>query len=355
MKIGIFSPYLDTMTGGEKYILTIASFLSQRNEVNIFWNNKDVLKEAEKKFNLDLQHVRIVSNIFTQNTSIFARFIKTMKYDAILYLSDGSIPLVGSKKLFLHFQFPVEWLAPQGVISKMKIKRVSAFICNSNYTKKFIDRKFNVNSYVLYPPAKINTKKIEQKENVILTVGRFSLLPNGEDFKKISVLLSAFKEFQKKRLKDWKFVIVTSFREEQRTEFEEFKKNIKNSYVEVHENISHSKIQEMYLLSKIYWHAAGFNEDIDKYPERAEHFGISTVEAMSYGSVPVVINAGGQKEIVEDGVNGYLWDNTDELVSKTHLLAINDTLWENLSKKSISSSQRFSEDRFRQELLQVIK
>ena len=52
-----------------------------------------------------------------------------------------------------------------------------------------------------------------------------------------------------------------------------------------------------------------------------EHFGITTVEAMAAGCVPVVINKAGQREIVEDGVSGFLWNTWGELKDRTQLLA----------------------------------
>jgi len=36
-----------------------------------------------------------------------------------------------------------------------------------------------------------------------------------------------------------------------------------------------------------------------------EHFGITTVEAMAAGCVPLVYDSGGQAEIVSSGYNGY--------------------------------------------------
>jgi glycosyltransferase involved in cell wall biosynthesis len=50
---------------------------------------------------------------------------------------------------------------------------------------------------------------------------------------------------------------------------------------------------------------------------------MSTVEAMSAGCIPVVVNRGGQKEIVSHGKSGYLWNTLDELLEHTALL-IND-------------------------------
>ena len=66
----------------------------------------------------------------------------------------------------------------------------------------------------------------------------------------------------------------------------------------------------LYGKSSIYWHATGYGED---NPKKFEHFGISTVEAMAAECIPVVINLGGQPEIVEQSVNGFLWNSIPEL------------------------------------------
>ena len=62
--------------------------------------------------------------------------------------------------------------------------------------------------------------------------------------------------------------------------------------------------RDLYGRASIFWHAAGLGEDPERHPDRYEHFGITTVEAMSAGAVPVVIDAAGQVEIVEHGANG---------------------------------------------------
>ena len=97
MRIGIFDPYLDTLGGGEKYMLAMASCLSKDNNVSVFWDSEDILKKAEKRFEINLSKVNTFQNIFSNKTSLFKR-LKTLKeFDLIIYLSDGSIPLVLSK------------------------------------------------------------------------------------------------------------------------------------------------------------------------------------------------------------------------------------------------------------------
>ncbi|MDD3139853.1 MAG: glycosyltransferase family 4 protein, partial [Lachnospiraceae bacterium] len=52
--------------------------------------------------------------------------------------------------------------------------------------------------------------------------------------------------------------------------------------------------------------------DIFIYPSRwQEAFGISIVEAMSYGLVCIASEVGGIPEIIEDGINGYLFEKED--------------------------------------------
>jgi glycosyltransferase involved in cell wall biosynthesis len=91
-----------------------------------------------------------------------------------------------------------------------------------------------------------------------------------------------------------------------------------------HVNASYDDLRRYYNQAEIFWHAAGYNVDEERFPERTEHFGMSTVEAMSAGAIPVVINKGGQKEIVSHGKSGYLWNTLDELLDSTSAL-INDT------------------------------
>jgi len=282
MNIGIYSPYLETLTGGEKYIFTATSCLSKEHKVTVFWDDPAILEKASKKFNLDLKNVTVSPNVFKKEYGFLKRILHTVKYDRILFLSDGSIPVVGAKKLLIHFQFPVEWVNTNSFVFLFKKSRIAKIICNSRFTKNFIDKKFKVNSFVLYPPATTNEGEIPQKENSILTVGRFSVLPNGSDFKKLEFLISSFKKFQKKRLKGWKFNIVTSVLPTDMEKFAELEKKVKSTHINIYKNATFEEIVSLYKKSKIYWHASGYSENLEKHPDRAEHFGISTVEAMSY-------------------------------------------------------------------------
>ncbi|MEX2012943.1 MAG: glycosyltransferase family 4 protein [Candidatus Levyibacteriota bacterium] len=352
MKIGIYDPYLEDLGGGEKYVASIAECLSRDNSVTVFWNNKEDLGKIGKRFSLDLSRVSISANIFSKEFGFINRLKESKKYDAIIFLSDGSIPFVFSK-LFVHIQQPFVALKP-GLKTKLKIRRISKIFYNSNYTREFVDKTFGVKGVVLYPPIDIKAKGIK-KENIILTVGRFrgKDLPL-DDFKKLKVMIDSFKEMVEKGLKGWKFIVVTGFSKEYEEDFEKIKGLASGFPIEFLLNKPIDELWDIYSRAKIYWHAAGYGEDLSVHPEYAEHFGISTVEAMGAGTVPVVISAGGQKEIVDEK-SGFLWNTLEELKNKAEKLIEDEPLLEKMSESARKRAQIFAGDRFCEELNKIIK
>lgn len=85
-----------------------------------------------------------------------------------------------------------------------------------------------------------------------------------------------------------------------------------------------------------------------------EHFGITVVEAMAAGCVPVVINKGGLKEIIEDKKSGYFWNEVNELKEITLNLIANPKKMRSLSKQAEKRGQNFSKAEFTKKLLSTI-
>lgn len=338
--------------------MTIASCLAKNHDVKVFWDNTNDIKELQKRFSLDLTNVDFTKNIFSSQFNSIRRFFETKKYDIIIVLSDGSIPFSLSGKTFIHLQQPI-FIPKLNFKKKFKISRISGFFCNSYYSKSYVDKSLGIKSKVLYPPVILRKKNLK-KENIILHVGRFRVkdvtisgTPIG-DYKKQQVMVDAFKKMVDYSLESWKFILAVSIKDEDKDAFQNLEKSAKGYPIEFMINKTNDQLWDVYSKAKIYWHASGFGEDLNKNPEYAEHFGISTVEAMGAGAVPVVINAGGQKEIVEEGKNGLLWNTIDELVQKTNELIKNQKLWKKLSEGAIERSKYFAGDRFCKELYEII-
>jgi glycosyltransferase involved in cell wall biosynthesis len=122
----------------------------------------------------------------------------------------------------------------------------------------------------------------------------------------------------------------------------------------LHVNAPFAELRRLTASAQIFWHATGYGEDDEQVPERMEHFGITTVEAMAAGCVPVVIGKGGQVEIVEHGVSGLVWQTLPELQTCTRALIDDPALRGRLASGARQRSRAFGMDRFRQDVLALV-
>lgn len=115
-----------------------------------------------------------------------------------------------------------------------------------------------------------------------------------------------------------------------------------------HLNADRAKVADLLGSSSIYWHGAGLEVDEAAMPWALEHFGISIREAMNAGCVAMAPNRGGPREIIEDGITGYLFEDAVELVDLTravferrHPEAIQE-----MRRKAVESGGPFSREAF---------
>lgn len=357
MRIAIYSPYLDTLGGGEKYMMTIAEILSLQAEVDVFLDRHlnnlgaDYLKsELSKRFELNLENANFIKAPIGKGSSFWKRLFFLKKYDVLFYLTDGSIFLPNAKKNILHIQSPLAGQPAKNAWGKFKLKSWDLIIYNSKFTKQFADKNWPIKSEIIYPPIDVDKIKPLNKRKYILSVGRF--FGYLED-KKQKVLIKVFKElFESGQLEGWSLHLVGAAGDGDRNYLGNLQDLAKGLSVKFYPNLEYDNLIKLYGESSIYWHAAGFGEDD---PVKMEHFGISTVEAMAGGCVPVVIEKGGQREIVEDGKSGYLWDNLDELKKFTLRLIKDDSLRNKMGKQAVIRAKNFSKEIFENKILEITK
>lgn len=102
-------------------------------------------------------------------------------------------------------------------------------------------------------------------------------------------------------------------------------------------------------------HFLGFIEDVACYFKRASAFlmcsrcdalGRATIEAMFYGCPVIGFNFGGTKEIIQDGMNGYLFNDLAEANYKLNRI-INDST---ATRDIVNAAQRTALERFSEEI-----
>jgi glycosyltransferase involved in cell wall biosynthesis len=233
----------------------------------------------------------------------------------------------------------------------MKLFRVDKIVCNSKFTKRFIDHEYGVESVVVYPPVPTDQIRPKRKENTIISVGRFSQLTQA---KHQDVLVKSFKRMVDSGLTDWKLVLAGGIEIGAREYVEELEKKTEGYPIEIIKSPDFKILKVLYGTSKIFWSASGYGENEEKNPMNVEHFGITTVEAMAGGAVPLIFNAGGHKEIVDDGKSGILWNEIRELTHETLKLIKDGKKLNELSRNAKESCLRFSAERFEENIRSLI-
>lgn len=355
MKIAIYSPYLDTLGGGEKYMMTIAEIFSSDHVVDVLLDRHladlggdDLKDELSKRFNLNLKTVKFIFAPVGENSSFISRTFFLNNYDVLFYLTDGSIFFPTAKKNILHIQSPLVGQPAKNIWGKLKLKGWDLIIYNSKFTESHSKKNWPLRSQVIYPPVDVEKLKSLQKKKYIVSVGRFFGYLKD---KKHEVLIRVFKElFQKGSIKDWSLHLVGSAGKGDKEYLDQLRSFAKGIPIEFYPNLAYVDLVKLYGESSIYWHAAGFGEND---PINMEHFGISTVEAMAGGCVPIVIAKGGQTEIVENSISGYLWETLEELKQFTYKLINDDDLRRKIARQAIKRSKIFNKNKFKESILKI--
>lgn len=225
------------------------------------------------------------------------------------------------------------------------VKTYDALWAISKFTQTWIKRYWNLPSQILYPPIDSKNFAPGEKQKQILSVGRFFA---GSHNKRHDVLIKTFKEMLNAGLTDWKLHLVggVGSNDDDKKYLQQLRRQAEGYPIEIHTDIPFADLVKLYGASALYWHACGWGEDEDHEPIKFEHFGITTVEAMASGCVPVVINRGGQPEIVRHGQNGFLWNTLNELKSLTWQLIRDKSLRQRLSTVALRDSQSYDRAHF---------
>lgn len=206
------------------------------------------------------------------------------------------------------------------------LKRLDSYdviLTYSNFARKWIKRYWNKDAIIVAPPVDLLCKKYNldklKKKDWICSVGRFFTLGHG---KKQEVMIEAFKKLCDRKGKNWELHLVGGLGDEHSSNefFKYLRERAKGYPIFFHLNVSRQEVEDIYLKSKIYWHATGFGEDEDYHPVRFEHFGIAPIEALSAKCIPILFNGGGLKEIIsvcnlESDKN--LYSSVNQLVDNT--------------------------------------
>ena len=209
------------------------------------------------------------------------------------------------------------------------------FFANSRFTAEAVKVEFGVDSHILYPPVSNDilnhneTDLNQQRDNTVITVGRISHEKNLELIPHIARYTSKEVSFIIAGILDSEEVLDSLLRLTRKLKV--------SGKVKILPNVRRDRLREILLNSKVYLH-----------PTVNEHFGISIVEAMSCGCIPVVHDSGGPREFVPQDLRYKSIEEAAEKVEK----AIDD--WSPIQARKVSNyADRFSEKNFSKQFIDV--
>ncbi len=359
--VAVYDNALHFIGGAQKYGCTIAQSLQESCDVTLVSHKKVTLRQLQDWYGLDLNKctTKVIKIPFFE-----ARKQEKSTFDAGEVDLKGENPFhvvsmeSGEYDIFIN-NCMLEMVYPLSNISEFichfpereksrffHADKYSHIICNSRYTGEWVSRKWGLKPHeILYPPVDMmDSCEDRDKEKIILSVSRFELSGKKQQLEMIKIFERMLHRYPEKT-EGWKMVIAggsvdgNPYLESVR----KASRSLPAEKIDLRVDISLNELKELYRKASIFWHLAGL-EQID--PERAEHFGMTTVEAMQNRCVSVVYRGGGQKEIIEDRVSGLFFDTRDELINRTLELMDSSSLREEIGRAAYERGKEFTKKSF---------
>lgn len=363
MKIVFYSPYIpEHFGGGEKYFFDVALTYAQKHQVFIALparTKKETLEKIKADYQTflhrDLNKIKFIISPFGSNNQRLKKIFWTAKFDVVFFVTDGSAFFSLAKKSIMHIQVPLT-IKKKTFWEKCKFRTFSVINSNSQFTKKVVEKYWGIKVNLVCQPGidtNIFHQEKYQKEKIILNVGRFF---DQLHCKNQLVLVEFFRYLVTKfpqETKGWRLVLIGN------VESESYVNQVRiladGLPIDIITDADFNTLRSFYQKAAIYWHATGFYDDPLQHPERMEHFGISTVEAMSAGCVPVVIAKGGQLEILGNELKHLSWLTQTECVRKTLRLIRSPDLLKSTALAAVQRAEKFNLQSFEKKCWQQLE
>ena len=373
MRIALIHDSLNAYGGAERLALAFAKALKEGGHlVDLYVVEKTRWDRVEKLTSYDrsviddeyvLSSYGIIPSIYGRFLNWFSRDVigihgvRRRKYDVVVATKQILVPIFVDV-LYMHFPdfvpgfeylyYPDRYMyntslriysRPAALLSRLLISLFKnmeykpTILTNSRFSASVISRFLGVNGLVVYPPVNVEEylplSRNKDRDNTVLVIGRI------EPAKNIASV-----PFIAEKVKNGRFVIIGSI-----GSYSYYKhlvgliKSLKvEDRVRILPNASEWQKIELLRKAKVYLH-----------PMKYEHFGISIVEAMAAGLVPVVHRSGGPwTDIVEFGRYGFGFRDEDEAASIIeNALELQGAELESLRSKIVTRSQAFSYIKFK--------
>jgi alpha-1,2-mannosyltransferase len=361
--VGVFSPVINLCGGAEWVAVNMINVLKENgHQVVILTDSPLNQSRFEKIFDRQVQVDRQVifpfrhfvsndlKNVYTDAIRIQA--LKTKCNVIIDTFSNAILPAANIAYIHHPLLTRIDTIAPYWSARQRTLNRAyflpyhsylklfrnnygKLIFANSKFTAQAIKAETGLDSSVLYPSVSNDISNYNQasfdreRDNTVTTISRIDFAKNLNIIPKIAKLTSDKITFNIVGLLDSQAALASLLRQTKDL-------GVSNR-VKIYTNVRREQIRDMLLNTRVYLHT-----------KMKEHFGISIVEAMTSGCIPVVHNSGGPMEFVPQN-RRYL--SIEEAAIKVEQ-AIND--WSQKNARTISeSADKFSEKNFSRRFIKL--
>jgi glycosyltransferase involved in cell wall biosynthesis len=329
--LAVYDHTLHLIGGGEKYGGTLAQALQDDFDVTLIAHQPVTTGDLMKWYDLDLSSCRvkimpleffaaknqgrIAPDLVSARTEnpFFAVSRESGNYDFFVNNSmlEMVYPLANVSLFVCHFPERQKG-------AYFYAQHYGHMIYNSRYTASWIEKKWRLTpSHHIYPPVDMEptSGEIPPKEKIILAVARFESGGSKQQLEMITAFARLRAEAPQ-AMRDWKLILCggSSAANPYLDSLRAVLEAQPGLPVQLQVNIPLVELKEWYGRAAIFWHFCGLGQS---NPAQVEHFGMSTVEAMQNGCLPIVFDGGGQREIVENGISGFRFSSARELREQT--------------------------------------
>jgi glycosyltransferase involved in cell wall biosynthesis len=310
----VYDPYLCSLGGAERYAWETAALLQARGHETILAGPVLPASSDVKRYGFDPQ-VRLVALSPTG-------YLRATRGAAVSVWVGNAVPrpsLAHRRLAVLSFPFQDLRQGAGGWLRRVLVGGVHEVVVYSEFSRAWTEARWGVDATVVPPAVVLRQHDRSGKEPLVLAVGRF--FPSAHS-KRQDVLIEAFERLiQRPEASGYRLALAGGLERDRPDHVAWYDGLVESAAglpVDFYPSVDNTDLDRLFAKASVFWHAAGFGRPAQQ-PERAEHFGITTVEAMSAGAAPLVFADGGQLEIVTPDVGG-LWHTADELVEQTAAL-----------------------------------